>query len=204
MMFLQDVGAGFSAPVFAAQTVFRRVLDAMAHPGRIVTLPSDADAPPGLGATTTAIALTLLDFETKVWLDPAIRGAEAERYLRFHCGCSVVDETLDAGFAIIAKPRDMPRLGRFSIGQDQYPDTSATLIVEVDALANAGDLRLTGPGIKQQARINLDGLPAWFWEDWATNHACFPTGVDVIFTCADRAMCLPRSIKVEAKQCMSR
>ena len=197
MTALQDVGAGFAEPVFAAQTVFRLLLDSMSRPGRIAAVPADATAPIGFDPATTAAALTLFDYETGVWLEPAWRAGEAEKYLRFHCGCPIVEETQHAGFAVIMAPLGMPRLGQFSIGSDQYPDTSATVVIQTTGLANDGPIRLTGPGIKDSTTVGIEGLPDWFWSDWAVNHGCFPTGIDLIFTAGDRLMCLPRSIKAE-------
>ena len=198
MMVLEDVRAGFSEPAFAAQTVFRHILDAMARPGHVATLPTAADAPAGLGDAATAVALTLFDFETKVWLDQGGRSPEAERYLRFHCGCPIVDDTADAAFAVVTAPCDMPRVGCFSAGSDQYPDTSATLVIEATDLAKTGPIKFTGPGIKGTSSLGIQGLPDWFWQDWAVNHHAFPLGVDVILTCGAQLMCLPRSTKAEA------
>ena len=195
MTALQEVGAGFAEPVFAAQTVFRLLLDSMARPGTVAVVPADATTPTGFDPATTAVALTLFDFETDVWLEPAWRASEAEKYLRFHCGCTVVEKTQDAGFAVITAPQDMPRLGQFSIGSDQYPDTSATVLIQTTGLTDDGPIDLTGPGIKDRANVSVQGLPDWFWSDWDTNHGCFPTGIDLIFTAGDRLMCLPRSIK---------
>ncbi len=197
MTALQNVGAGFADPVFSAQSVFRLVLDAMAQSGRIAAVPDAASAPAGLDVASTAVALTLFDYETPLWLDPALRGVEAETYLRFHCGCPLVEDTQTAAFGLVTAPRYMPRLGEFSIGSDQYPDTSATLVIQTGGLADEGPIRLTGPGIKDSASVAIDGLPDWFWPDWDVNHGCFPTGIDLIFTSGNRVMCLPRSIKVE-------
>ncbi len=197
MTVMQDLGAGFTEPVFGAQTAFRHVLDAMAHPGRLAILPADAETPEGLDDATTAVALTLFDFETRVWLDPALRGSEAARYLRFHCGCPLTEIPADAAFAIVSRPAEMPRLGDFSIGSDQYPDMSATLVIQTAGLADSGPIELTGPGIEDKARVGVAGLPDWFWPDWAVNHGCFPTGIDLILTSGAQAMCLPRSVKVQ-------
>ena len=89
--------------------------------------------------------------------------------MRFHCGCPMAAAPEDATFAVITKPAAMPRLGCFSIGSDQYPDTSATLVIQTAGLAETGPIRLTGPGIKDTARIDVTGLPDWFWQDWAVS-----------------------------------
>ena len=61
--------AAFPAPVLASQATFRALMDAVARPGTVKPLPPAAAAPPPLSATAAAVALTMLDYETPVWLD---------------------------------------------------------------------------------------------------------------------------------------
>jgi alpha-D-ribose 1-methylphosphonate 5-triphosphate synthase subunit PhnH len=56
----------------------------------------------------------------------------------------------------------------------------------------------TGPGINGSITANIAGLPADFWLQWADNAELYPQGIDVIFTCGERLVGLPRTIKVEA------
>jgi alpha-D-ribose 1-methylphosphonate 5-triphosphate synthase subunit PhnH len=60
---------GFDDPVNQCQATFQALLQAMARPGRLYPVPAPACVVPGLGAGSAAIALTLVDFETSVWLD---------------------------------------------------------------------------------------------------------------------------------------
>ena len=66
---------GLSDPVLDSKRIFRGVLDAMAHPGRVVPLPPPPDPPAPLVPAAAAVALTLLDYETPLWLDPAAGAA---------------------------------------------------------------------------------------------------------------------------------
>jgi alpha-D-ribose 1-methylphosphonate 5-triphosphate synthase subunit PhnH len=57
-----------------------------------------------------------------------------------------------------------------------------------------------GPGIEQSEVVSLQGLPADFWSQWRTNGELFPQGVDIIFTCGDRVMGLPRTTRVSQRE----
>src|ERR1700733_10878524 len=88
---------GPADPVDDAQRIFRRVLDALAHPGRIVVVDAPAELPAGpFGRAAIGTALALLDFETSVWFDEA---AETIRpHLRFHCNCPAAASRDQAAF----------------------------------------------------------------------------------------------------------
>jgi alpha-D-ribose 1-methylphosphonate 5-triphosphate synthase subunit PhnH len=57
---------------------------------------------------------------------------------------------------------------------------------------------LTGPGIRTGTQLQVEGLPADVWPQWAMNHQRFPLGVDVVHGTTDRLAALPRSIEVHA------
>ena len=57
---------------------------------------------------------------------------------------------------------------------------------------------LTGPGIRTGTRLHVEGLPADFWAQWATNHRQFPLGSTWCFVTGDRLAALPRSIEAQA------
>jgi alpha-D-ribose 1-methylphosphonate 5-triphosphate synthase subunit PhnH len=188
---------GFADPVHDAQRVFRAVLDAMAHPGRIVALPVDLDPPPPLSPGAAAVCLALLDFETRLWLQPEAALPPALDYLRFHCGCAPARHTLDAHFALITDARALPPLSAFHPGDPEYPDRAATLVVQASGLTDDGGVRLTGPGIAAEARLAVAGIPADFWVQRIDAQGDFPLGVDVIFVTGRRLAALPRSTRVE-------
>jgi alpha-D-ribose 1-methylphosphonate 5-triphosphate synthase subunit PhnH len=91
----------------------------------------------------------------------------------------------------------MPRLALFAQGLDQYPDRSATLLLQVPGLEGGPAVTLAGPGMREAAEIAPAGLPDWFWNDWRLNAAQFPLGVDIFFTCGRSVIGLPRSIQAE-------
>jgi alpha-D-ribose 1-methylphosphonate 5-triphosphate synthase subunit PhnH len=186
----------FARPVYDSQASFRCILDAMAYPGRIGTIGRLADSPEPLGIAAAAVALTLTDFETPVWLDLA-EGSAAASYLRFHTGAPLVRTPGEARFAIITRPLEMPVLGRFDIGADKYPDSSATLVIEAPSLTGGPQTIWSGPGIDGALTVRIAGLPAAFWREWSDNHGLYPQGVDVIFCAGRDIIGLPRGIRVE-------
>ena len=191
------IGGGFADPVRDSQATFRAVLDAMARPGRIVTPPLPVGTLPaaGLGPATAAVALTLCDFETPVWLDPALSAAAP--WLRFHCGAPVIEDPGKAAFAFAQGPEALPALDRFDLGSEEYPDRSTTLILEVAGLEAEGGLRLTGPGIEDESRLAVAGLAAGWWQARAALGILFPLGLDLILVAGDRLAALPRTTRVE-------
>ena len=93
--------AALTDPVLGAQSIFRGVLDAMAHPGSIVALD---DMPPKidrLAEATNGILLTLADATTPVWLAPALATDDTVAQLRFQCGGPPVAQPAKASFAVI-------------------------------------------------------------------------------------------------------
>jgi alpha-D-ribose 1-methylphosphonate 5-triphosphate synthase subunit PhnH len=190
------VQPGFADPVFGGQRAFRTVLDVMAHPGRVATLPGLV-APAPLGPAAAAVCLALLDYDTPLWLDPAAATADAIAWLRFHCGVPVVEDGGAARFALIVKAATMPCLESFDAGTDERPDLSATLVLEVAGLIGGRGCRLRGPGIDGEARLDVLGAPAGFWAAIGANGARFPRGVDLILCAGDRVAALPRTTRAE-------
>ena len=189
---------GLADPVLDGQRIFRSVLEAMAHPGRVVAVAGPGETPPPLHRAAAAVCLTLVDLETPLWLDPTARSPEVLDGLRFHCGCPIVEEPGAARFALVVDARSMPPIEAFDAGSDEYPDRSATLIVQAAALTAGAGKRLTGPGIAGEARLAVDGVPARFWAELRDNHARFPRGVDVILAAPAGLAALPRTTRAEA------
>jgi alpha-D-ribose 1-methylphosphonate 5-triphosphate synthase subunit PhnH len=185
---------GFADPVRDAQTCFRTVLDAMAHPGRVARMPAALPGPLPLGLAATSIALSLCDIDTPVWLDAAASGATG--YLTFHCGAPLAKTPAEAAFAFIADPSALPPLEGFALGSDEYPERATTLVIEVERLTSDGGVVLCGPGIRGETRLNVAGLPARFWRERAAFAELFPRGLDVLFVRGDALVALPRTTRV--------
>lgn len=188
-MLATSLTGGFAdAPVDAARA-FRAILQAMARPGTIH--PVAGAAPPApLSPAAGAVLLTLADPTTPLHLAGAADCPSVRDWIAFHIGAPVVAAE-EAQLAVGRWDALLP-VGRFRIGQPDYPDRSATLIVETGRLDTDG-ARLTGPGIRTEARLTLPDTAAF-----AANRALFPLGWDCILTCGDRLAAIPRSTRVEA------
>ena len=191
------LASGLADPSHDAQRLFRSVLDAFSHPGRIVEL-RDAPAGPGtLSPAAAAFLLTFADRETPLWLEAGVDKQEVRDFLRFHAGAPLVHAREAAAFGVIIGGGGEPFAG-FAIGTDTYPDRAATLVIEVPALEGGRATIWRGPGIDGEIRVAIDGLGDGFWPAWMANHALFPCGVDLVFASESRLIALPRSVAVEA------
>lgn len=178
---------GFADPARDSAIAFRAILRAMARPGDIQTI-AGAEPPAGVSAAAGCVIATLCDPETPIFLAPSMDSPALRDWITFHTGAPLVTSAGDARFALGGWD-ELP-LAEFAIGTPEYPDRSATLIVERSSLASDGRA-LRGPGIKDVAHLNLpDG------DVFAHNAALFPLGLDFIFTCGDRLAALPRTTKV--------
>lgn len=154
-------------------------------------------APPELNPAAAAVCLTLLDGDTTLWTD-LDTGSPVLPWLRFHCGCPVIDATGRSDFALATAAGRLPPLEAFRRGTDEAPETAATVILQVEALDAIGGCRLRGPGIPEHRSLAVAGLPAGFWNQRRQVCAAFPMGLDFIFVCGDEVAALPRTTQVEA------
>ncbi|HSW17806.1 MAG TPA: phosphonate C-P lyase system protein PhnH [Ramlibacter sp.] len=187
------MSAGFADPVHDAQRAFRAALDALSRPGRPVDVGHDIEGLP-LGAAMAHLLLALTDDDTAVWWQNS--AGVALPWLRFHTGAKPADAPQEAAFAAIVAPLSMPALDAFAHGTLASPEFSTTLVIEVDSLDAGPSLQWHGPGIRDTQAVRVGGLPNGFWAQWQANHASFPQGVDVIFTCGAKAIGLPRTTRV--------
>ncbi|QKJ87670.1 phosphonate C-P lyase system protein PhnH [Paramixta manurensis] len=185
--------ASFHHPVADAQQSFRRILKAMSEPGVMVSLPLRQ----GWGALSpaaTAVLLTLVDGETPLWLDAALDEEIVRTNLRFHTGAQLTGRE-DAPFALLHAGSAIDPL-RFAAGDNLAPEKSTTLIVELPSLSGGLTLRLSGPGLRE-TRAVAPRLPESLLRYLRQRPALFPQGLDLILTCGEAMMALPRTTQVE-------
>lgn len=209
---LSTLGAGFSDVAHGSQAVFRSVLQALSHPGRQVDVSSDAEVPSALlasgHATSASVLLALLDAETTVWLSPSLAAGNAETWLCFHTGCTVVSDAALAQFVWAASLAELPALSDLNLGTDASPEGAATCVVGVHSLdlsPTAADVTppsdsswaLKGPGIAQAHTLHIGGMSTEERDQLQclreANHRLFPRGVDVLLATRTHVAGLPRT-----------
>jgi alpha-D-ribose 1-methylphosphonate 5-triphosphate synthase subunit PhnH len=189
---LVSVAPGFADPVFESQATFRGCLAALATPGRLVSLGSGLNVDGAAGA----LLLSLLDQDTRLWLSPGVADSRVAASLKFHTGCSLAASPGEADFALVAGADELPLLDAFSAGSQEYPERSATVVIQVPAILDSG-WRLTGPGIRGEVRLSVPALGAAFLKQWERNGARFPRGVDLYLSCGERLCGLPRTTRID-------
>jgi len=190
-----SIEGGFADLVLGAQSVFRATMEALARPGLAQQIGSDAAPPAPLTPELGAIALTLCDNDTPVWLDPELAASPAvTAWLAFHCGAPLATSPAEAAFALVSDARLLPQLATLAQGTDEYPDRSTTLVL---AAADAErTMLLRGPGIDGELRTALPLPGGDFLAQWDGNRAAFPRGIDLLLVRDGTVTGLPRTTRI--------
>ena len=197
MTSVAELPAGFADKVLSAQSVFRSVMDVMARPGSVQRIRPAVGVPSVMMQGSAAIALTLFDHDTPIWLDSRMSTTpEVARWLKFHTSAPVVADSSIAGFALIGDPEHLPPLDRFAFGSNEYPDRSTTLILQVASLTDGPVVELQGPGIDGTAALRASIQPLDLFERLAVNGALFPRGIDVVLVHDDAIVAIPRTTRL--------
>jgi alpha-D-ribose 1-methylphosphonate 5-triphosphate synthase subunit PhnH len=192
---MDTIEGGFADQVLGAQSVFRAIMDALARPGSMQSIATDAAPPAPLTAELGAVALTLCDHDTPVWLDPVLAASPAiTGWIAFHCGAPVTADPAEAQFALVSDAARLPDFATFGQGTDEYPDRSTTIVVAADTATRAVTLR--GPGIKDALAADLPLPGGDFLARWAENRERFPRGIDLLLVRAGTLVALPRTTRI--------
>ena len=198
MVTIEELPAGFADKVLSAQSTFRSVMDAMARPGTIKRIHASTCTPEPMMRGTAAIALTLFDHDTPVWLDGAMSATnDVSKWLKFHTSVPVIADSAASNFAVVGDPQNLPPLDRLALGTSEYPDRSTTLILQIESLGSGPAWELTGPGIDGAAVLQAM-LPANLFEQLAANAVLFPRGIDVVLVHDDAIVAIPRTTRLAA------
>jgi alpha-D-ribose 1-methylphosphonate 5-triphosphate synthase subunit PhnH len=196
---LSNIPAGFANDFHTSQMVFRTALKALSYPGKLHTLEHDAPVPNETNPVIGGLLLALLDSETSLWSSNSMTMNFALDWLKFHTDCAVFKTTEEADFLWIKNIRDLPNLKKCKLGSDQYPDKSATCLIEVPNLNKKSPWRykLKGPGIKFEEKLEIQGWDEEDYHDflsfWNENNRLFPCGIDVFLSDGQYILGLPRT-----------
>ncbi|WP_299898389.1 phosphonate C-P lyase system protein PhnH [uncultured Ruegeria sp.] len=149
------------------------------------------EPPAPLSVAAGTLILTLCDAETNVHLAGEADTDAVREWLTFHTGARMVAAE-EADFALgtwdVLGPLDTYRIGTL-----EYPDHSATLIVECKRLEQNGAV-LSGPGIRDTAQLSLPDAAAL-----QSNAPLYPLGCDFFLTCGEAVAALPRSTQIRSE-----
>ena len=200
MTTVAELPAGFVDKVLSAQSTFRSVMDAMARPGSVQLIAAVAGTPDTMMRGTAAIALTLFDHDTPIWLDARMsETSHVAKWLKFHTSAPVIADSSISSFALIGEPKDLPSLDRFAFGSNEYPDRSTTLILQVESLTQGPAIELRGPGIDGTAILQAAIQPHDLFERLEVNVTLFPRGIDVVLVHDDAIVAIPRTTRLVAR-----
>ena len=200
MTTVAELPAGFADKVLSAQSTFRSVMDSMARPGSVQRIAATSGTPAAMMRGAAAIALTLFDHDTPIWLDAAMsETSDVSKWLKFHTSAPVIADPSIASFALIGDPENLPPLDRFAFGSNEYPDRSTTLIIQVESLTEGAVFELRGPGIDGTATVRARIQTHDLFDRLAVNSTLFPRGIDVVLVHDDAIVAIPRTTRLVAK-----
>lgn len=167
-----------------ARETFLALMWALSYPGRIHALP-EVEQP------FAAIGAMLLDLETSYYTpDAALNTLFATTGAR-----SLPPERAAYHFYPTLTDTDLPTIAAASVGTMTYPDKAASLIIGCQFNSGAA-LTWRGVGIHESMTVQVDGIPAGFWE--ARHRAMhYPLGWDVFLVDGGAVIGLPRTTTIE-------
>jgi len=194
--------------VFDSQKIFRSLLYAFAHPGRVVKISDLKIAPPlNISRASAGILFTLLDLEVgfSVSASNKKQKEKTEEYFIINTGARL--KNLESADFILALG-ELPQLERIKKGSLVCPDQGATIIYIIEEInesllgVNSISLTLSGPGINGKRVLSLKGLKKQEVMKIIEVNKDFPLGIDFVFVGRKgKFFAIPRSTKiVEVKE----
>lgn len=187
------------SPTEAAR-LFRSILAAFSKPAVAIELAACPPCPAPLAPAAAAVLLSLSDYQTPVWLSPSLDTDPVRKFIRFHTGASIAGHPGEAAFAVLDIRETAACIDAFPLGSDEYPDRSASLVLQTPGLSAGLKVHVEGPGLKDHAVLSVAAADAAFWQRVQANSALFPVGLDFIFTSGRAIAALPRSMSVKMRE----
>lgn len=164
---------------------FLALMWALSYPGRPQALSTDGDA-------LEDVAAALLDAEVSVFSGDA---TTAQRLVKTGARRRTIDAADFVFFDGMTKEQ-VNDLAALKVGDLEYPDAGATLVVRCESEIPAVMLRLSGPGVDGAIELQMCGLPLEFWA-MRERVIRYPLGIDIFLIRRGQVIGLPRTTKVE-------
>jgi len=183
--------------VFDAQVHFRTILDSMARPGKVNNIGEiKIQSPANLHPASALVAFALLNRDVAFY----VRNNKEEISEYFVVNTNSKPTTIsNADFVFIAGTDDDQILLETNIGVLEYPEKSATIIIDVDHIYDVPkdqthEIILQGPGVDGEKRVYVSNISSNILQALKEQNSEYPLGVDVILTDGEgNIMCIPRS-----------
>ncbi len=181
-----------------SREAFLALMWALSYPGARFALPNTLKHNPTSFASVTEslllIGIALLDLEATYFASD-----EGLAHAMKRTGAVAKPPNIaDYLFYTSLHESDLPTLEQIKIGNDSYPDQSATLILgcALDPIDSATTtISLRGPGIAELRSVHLAGVPIGFWEMRQRLNR-YPLGIDVVLVSDGWVLGLPRTTQV--------
>jgi alpha-D-ribose 1-methylphosphonate 5-triphosphate synthase subunit PhnH len=192
------VTGAFVDPSRDTQRAFRAILEALARPTRAFDITAPSGPPAALGGAAAAVALTLCDEDTPVWLDTTLAAdGTVAAWFAFYTGAPVIADPSRADFVFATRFELLPPLAQLAAGTHEQPHTSATVVLDVAGQDGGAQLRASGPGIDAEVEFAAPWAPPDFVDVWRHNTERFPLGVDLLLVEGTQVRGLPRTTRLE-------
>ncbi|WP_420548153.1 phosphonate C-P lyase system protein PhnH [Curvivirga sp.] len=188
---------GLQDPVHSSAEVFRVLAKVMSEPGTVEELTEICGHPDELLKAASAAILTLADMDTSLYLSSELDSPISRGFLTLHTGVKIVDSANQADFVIATQDTDISQYQDLPVGDPQYPDQSATLIIQVSNIRGSKKVTLNGPGIENIKQVQMPDLPDSFFSWRDMKNSLYPCGIDIIFASNTELMAIPRTTKLE-------
>jgi alpha-D-ribose 1-methylphosphonate 5-triphosphate synthase subunit PhnH len=184
--------------IFDAQVHFRLILDSMARPGKVnnfgkIAIQSVNDLHPA----SALVAFALLNREVTFYTNKN-NNPEITEYFIVNTNSKPV-EINNADFVFINGTDDGKILLETNTGILEYPEKSATIIIDVDNIYDVPrdqthEIILKGPGVNNEKRVYIRNISNDILQSLKEQNAEYPLGIDVILTDSEgNIMCIPRT-----------
>ncbi len=163
--------------VFDGQRVFRKVLESMSNPGRILNIKEEADKMYGENKPFLALAMTLIDNEVSYYTCGNESLAKDISLLTL----SRETDLAEADFIFVERESDLKNvIEHAKTGTLADPQKSAAIILKVPA-DNDVEISIRGAGIKGTLSISVPQIVFSALELRKQQEHEYPTGIDFIF-----------------------